>query len=58
MGELVADNSISPFIAILWCFYPMAAVVLLELFSRAIDDDVDDVGGGGVMTPVYQGAAS
>ncbi len=58
MGELVADNSISPFIAILWCFYPMAAVVLLELFSRAIDDDDDDDGGGGVMTPVYQGAAS
>ena len=56
MGELVADNSISPFMAILWCFYPMAALVLLELFSRAIDDDDDDDEGGGIMTPVYQGA--
>ena len=32
MGELVADpNQISPIVAILWCFYPMAALVLIEL---------------------------
>ena len=46
MGELIADNSISPFAAILWCFYPMAALVLIELFLRAINDDDDDQDGG------------
>ena len=58
MGELVADNSISPFMAILWCFYPFSVVVLIELFFRATNDDDDDDEGGGVMTPVYQGAGT
>jgi len=57
MGEIVADNSISPLIAILWCFYPMAVVVGLELFLRAVNgDDDDDDEGGGIMIPAYQGA--
>jgi|TARA_B000000532_G_scaffold108767_1_gene87333 hypothetical protein len=56
MSELVAENTISPFMAILWCFYPVAFVVGLELFLRAENDDDDDDEGGGVMTPVYQGA--
>ena len=55
MTELVADNAISPFQAILWCLYPVGAIVFLELFLRAIGGDDDDEGGG-VMTPVYQGA--
>ena len=55
MGELIAENTISPFMTILWCFYPVALVVGLEVFLRASDDDDDDEGGG-VMTPVYQGA--
>tara|TARA_R100000458_G_scaffold48392_1_gene47435 strand:+ start:782 stop:967 length:186 start_codon:yes stop_codon:yes gene_type:complete len=46
MGELQAVNDISPLTAILWCFYPMAALVLVELISRAINDDDDDDGGG------------
>ena len=46
MGELVADNSISPFMAILWCFYPVAFLVLVELVLRATDDDDDDFQGG------------
>ena len=59
MGELVADNSISPFMAILWCLYPVGALVGLELFLRAMGgDDDDDDQGGGVMTPVYQGAGA
>ena len=47
MGDL-AVNEISPFVAILGCFYPMAALVLIELFLRAIDgnDDDDDTNGG------------
>ena len=46
MGELQAVNDISPLTAILWCFYPMAALVLVELISRAINDDDDDQDGG------------
>ena len=53
---MIAEASnISPFMAILRCFYPVAFLVGLELFLRASDDDDDDEGGG-VMTPVYQGA--
>tara|TARA_R100001594_G_scaffold54794_3_gene88412 strand:- start:525 stop:719 length:195 start_codon:yes stop_codon:yes gene_type:complete len=56
MGELQAVNDISPFAAILWIFYPMAALVLIELFLRAVNDDDDDdfQGGKGVrsMEPV------
>ena len=33
--------------AILWCFYPMAALVIVELLLRANDDD-DDEGGKGI----------
>ena len=48
MTDLVADNAISPFQAILWCLYPVGAIVFLELLLRAIsgDDDDDDEGGG------------
>ena len=42
--------------AILWCFYPMGALVAIEVFLRSVNDDDDDDEGGGVMTPVYQGA--
>ena len=52
MTELVAENAISPFQAILWCFYPVGAIVFVELFLRAMNgDDDDDDEGGGVMTP-------
>ena len=57
MGDLSVVNDISPFQAILWCFYPVGALVFLELFLRAIGgDDDDDDPEGGVMSPVYQGA--
>ena len=51
-------TNISPFMAILWCFYPVAFLVGLELFLRTDDDDDDDPEGG-VMSPVgvYQGAS-
>ena len=49
MGELQAVNDISPFTAVLWSFYPMAVLVGVELFLRALrDDDDDDDGGKGV----------
>ena len=47
MGDLsAATNSISPLAAVLWVFYPMAALVLVELILRAINDDDDDQDGG------------
>tara|TARA_B100002019_G_scaffold271272_1_gene265543 strand:- start:1202 stop:1369 length:168 start_codon:yes stop_codon:yes gene_type:complete len=54
MTEL-ATNSYPYWKAILWCFYPMSVLVLVELFLRSVNDDDDDDQGGGVMTPVYQG---
>ena len=56
MGDLVAaSDSISPLTAILWCFYPIAALVLIELLLRAFNDDDDDDGGKGVRVtqPLY-----
>jgi len=60
MGDLsAATDTISPLIAVLWVFYPMAALVLLELILRAVnDDDDDDFQGGkevrvGQMQPAY-----
>ena len=47
MGDLsAATDTITPFTAVLWVFYPMAALVLVELILRAINDDDDDQDGG------------
>ncbi len=47
MGDLsAATDTITPFTAVLWVFYPMAALVLIELILRAINDDDDDQDGG------------
>ena len=56
MGDLVAaSNEISPLVAVLWVFYPMAALVLIELLLRAFnDDDNDDDGGKGIRIPAMQ----
>ena len=49
-------SSISPLTAILWCFYPIAILVLVELFlGGGFDDDNDDQGGG-MMIPAYSRA--
>ena len=60
MGDLsAATDTISPLIAVLWVFYPMAALVLVELILRAFNDDDDDDGGKGIrirqedMVPAY-----
>ena len=59
MGDLVAaSDSISTLMAVLWVFYPMTALVLIELLLRAFNnDDDDDTNGGkgirvGQMQPV------
>ena len=52
MGDLsAATDTISPLTAVLWVFYPMAALVLIELFLRAINGDDDDDQDGGKMIP-------
>ena len=43
-----SSDSISPLVAVLWVFYPMAALVLIELLLRAFNDDDDDDGGKGI----------
>ena len=50
MSDFVAaQDTISPLVAVLWVFYPMAALVLIELLLRAFnDDDNDDNGGKGI----------
>ena len=59
MSDFVAaSDSVSPIVAILWVFYPMAAIVLIELLLRAFsNDDDDDTNGGkgirvGQMDPI------
>jgi len=56
MSDFVAaSDSISPLVAVLWVFYPMAALVLIELLLRAINnDDDDDDGGKGIRIPTLQ----
>ena len=55
MGDLsAATDTISPLVAVLWVFYPMAALVLVELILRAFNDDDDDDGGKGVRVSQMQ----
>ena len=52
MGDFIAaSDTITPLTAVLWVFYPMAALVLIELLLRAVNDDDDDdfQGGKGIM---------
>ena len=56
MSDLsAATDTITPLTAVLWVFYPMAALVLIELILRTFNDDDDDDGGKGVRItqPVY-----
>ena len=47
MGDLsAATDTISPLTAVLWVFYPMAALVLIELILRTFNNDDDDDDGG------------
>jgi len=57
MSDFVAaQDTISPLVAVLWVFYPMAALVLVELLLRAFnnDDDDDQDGGKGIRIPAMQ----
>tara|TARA_B000000441_G_C21401312_1_gene154999 strand:+ start:70 stop:240 length:171 start_codon:yes stop_codon:yes gene_type:complete len=53
MTDFVVD-SYTAWKAILWIFYPIGALVAIELFLRAVNNnDDDDDGGGGMMIPAY-----
>ena len=48
-----APSSVSPFTAILWCLYPIAVLVIIELLlGGGFDDDNDDQDGG-MLIPAY-----
>ena len=46
-------TSISPLTAVLWCFYPVALLILVELFMGGGFDDDNDDQDGGMMIPAY-----
>ena len=49
----LASHSVSPFTAILWCLYPIAVLVIIELLlGGGFDDDNDDQDGG-MLIPAY-----
>ena len=49
-----ASSSVSPFTAILWCLYPVAVLVIIELLlGGGFDDDNNDDQDGGMLIPVY-----
>ena len=49
-----ASHSVSPFTAILWCLYPIAVLVIIELLlGGGFDDDNNDDQDGGMLIPAY-----
>ena len=55
MTELhLAHSSVTPFTAILWCLYPIAVLVIIELLlGGGFDDDNNDDQDGGMFIPAY-----
>ena len=49
-----SSSSVSPFTAILWCLYPIAVLVIIELLlGGGFDDDNNDDQDGGMLIPAY-----
>ena len=49
-----ASSSVNIFTAILWCFYPIAVLVIIEvLLGGGFDDDNNDDQDGGMLIPAY-----
>tara|TARA_B100001250_G_scaffold384733_1_gene379846 strand:- start:1251 stop:1427 length:177 start_codon:yes stop_codon:yes gene_type:complete len=53
MSDLQLVDSFPVWKAVLWCFYPITALVIVQLVTRALPDDDDDFRGG-KMIPAYQ----
>ena len=46
-----ASSSVSPYTAILWCLYPVAVLVIIELLlGGGFDDDNNDDQDGGTVS--------
>ena len=49
-----ASSSISSFTAVIWCIYPIAVLVIIELLlGGGFDDDNNDDQDGGMLIPAY-----
>ena len=49
-----ATSTVTPLTAILWCIYPIAVLVIIELFlGGGFDDDNNDDQDGGMLIPAY-----
>ena len=49
-----ASSSVSLFAAIIWCLYPRAVLVIIELLlGGGFDDDNNDDQDGGMLIPAY-----
>ncbi len=59
MTEIYSTAStISSLTPVFWCFYPIAILVLVELFlGGGFDDDNDDQDGG-MLIPAYSSSKS
>ena len=55
MTDLYSTSSaITPLAAILWCLYPVAILVIIELLlGGGFDDDNNDDQDGGMLIPAY-----
>ena len=51
------SSSINSIAALLWCLYPMAILVIIELLlGGGFDDDNNDDQDGGMLIPAYSGS--
>ena len=49
-----ASSSVSPLTVILWCFYPISVLIIIEiLLGGGFDDDNNDDQDGGMLIPAY-----
>ena len=53
MSELQFVDPFPIWKAVLWCLYPMAALIIFKLIASNLSDDDDDFRGG-KMIPAYQ----
>ena len=54
MEKLFETSSITPIFALLWCFYPIAILIFVELvLGGGFDDDNNDDQDGGMLIPAY-----
>ena len=50
----LSSSSVSSLTAILWCFYPIAVLIIIELLlGGGFDDDNNDDQDGGLLIPAY-----